>query len=402
MNPVDPILRARRETKARRRNARSDLNTGTPPRSTSRAGAGSSQPSSSRPASVSAAVGPTSKGLPIASMRPRPRPRTVRGLAVSRFWSTAIANDAIASANRTLARFDKVNAIVQRVAARQKNRGFIGDVVHSAGGVADDVGGVTLDTARTLGSTFPGVRWGVRTVTSTPVKRALGWLDVTARAEQLVRSPLGRGYVADIRTVGNVLGHAPVFLSRAGGGVVGGAARLGSGAVRQLDALGRGAVRLARTPAGRFVRRAAQRLGPLGTAVGAYDFGDTFLRFTQGEASFASVVKAGVSAAPVAGTVIFVSDEAMAVTGIDGKAHGGRVRGGEITLVGERGPELVKLPTGSDVVPAHRSRELLERVGAAAPRGEQRVLHVHQYLDGREIALSTISDFDDDEQWGWR
>lgn len=84
------------------------------------------------------------------------------------------------------------------------------------------------------------------------------------------------------------------------------------------------------------------------------------------------------------------------------RARGGRVGHGETTLVGERGPEIVRLPAGSDVIPAHRSRELLERAGSAsgpASRG-QRELHVHQHLDGREIARSTVRNLDDDEQWG--
>lgn len=86
-----------------------------------------------------------------------------------------------------------------------------------------------------------------------------------------------------------------------------------------------------------------------------------------------------------------------------GYARGGRVRRGETALVGERGPEIVQLPAGANVIPAHRSRELLELAGAgAAPVGAPGAptqLHVHQYLDGREIALSTVRDLDDDEQW---
>ncbi|MDO8209294.1 hypothetical protein [Conexibacter sp. CPCC 206217] len=88
------------------------------------------------------------------------------------------------------------------------------------------------------------------------------------------------------------------------------------------------------------------------------------------------------------------------------RAHGGRVRHGETTLVGERGPEIVQLPAGSDVTPAHRSRQLMERAESASPfgsgAGAQRDLHVHQYLDGREVARSTVRNLDDEEQWGWR
>ncbi|MDO8187212.1 hypothetical protein Q5424_09380 [Conexibacter sp. JD483] len=85
------------------------------------------------------------------------------------------------------------------------------------------------------------------------------------------------------------------------------------------------------------------------------------------------------------------------------RARGGRVQSGETTLVGERGPEIVRLPGGSQVMPAHRSRELMERMGMGAggfgPQAD-RELHIHQHLDGREIARSTLRNFDDDEQWG--
>lgn len=88
------------------------------------------------------------------------------------------------------------------------------------------------------------------------------------------------------------------------------------------------------------------------------------------------------------------------------RARGGRVGHGETTLVGERGPEIVQLPAGSNVVPAHRSRELLGRSAPAGAvpdgglPGGRRELHVIQQLDGREIARSTIRNLDDDEQWG--
>ncbi len=73
------------------------------------------------------------------------------------------------------------------------------------------------------------------------------------------------------------------------------------------------------------------------------------------------------------------------------KAGGGRVRGGETTLVGERGPEIVRLPAGSDVIPAHRSRMLMEGQAQRQPvPAGDRELHVHQYLDGREVARSTV------------
>jgi hypothetical protein len=85
------------------------------------------------------------------------------------------------------------------------------------------------------------------------------------------------------------------------------------------------------------------------------------------------------------------------------RARGGRVGHGETTLVGERGPEIVRLPAGADGA-AQRSRGLLgqPRAGGSARQRARRDMHIHQQLDGREIARSTVRSLDDDEQWGRR
>jgi hypothetical protein len=84
-------------------------------------------------------------------------------------------------------------------------------------------------------------------------------------------------------------------------------------------------------------------------------------------------------------------------------ARGGRVAHSTTALVGERGPEIVQLPGGANVIPAHRSRSALQHAGAgASPVRARRDLHVHQHLDGREIARATLRNLDDDEQWGRR
>ena len=60
-----------------------------------------------------------------------------------------------------------------------------------------------------------------------------------------------------------------------------------------------------------------------------------------------------------------------------GLAEGGTVGpGGTVALVGERGPELVALPGGANVIPNHA-------LGALGGGG---VVHTHVYLEGREIA----------------
>lgn len=85
------------------------------------------------------------------------------------------------------------------------------------------------------------------------------------------------------------------------------------------------------------------------------------------------------------------------------RARGGRVGRGETTLVGERGPEIVRLPAGADAA-AQRSRGLLGQPGpgGSARQHARRDMHIHQQLNGREIARSTVRSLDDDEQWGRR
>jgi hypothetical protein len=70
---------------------------------------------------------------------------------------------------------------------------------------------------------------------------------------------------------------------------------------------------------------------------------------------------------------------------IPGHASGGTVTQGHAAWVGERGPELVNLPRGSQVIP-------LPRVGEFAGRGP---VHVHVDLNGREIARAVYDDMDD-------
>ena len=75
-------------------------------------------------------------------------------------------------------------------------------------------------------------------------------------------------------------------------------------------------------------------------------------------------------------------------------AHGGVVRD-SLALVGEQGPELVALPTGSRVFPSGESRRMMSDAGTRAmPRTEQSAggfngdVNVYVTLDGRQIAAS--------------
>lgn len=86
--------------------------------------------------------------------------------------------------------------------------------------------------------------------------------------------------------------------------------------------------------------------------------------------------------------------------GVARKAAGGP--GGGWTIVGERGPELVRLPSGSGISPAANS-EIASRRGG----GEPIVIHSHVYLDGKVIHESeqriVRTEFGGDAQaaFGW-
>ena len=54
------------------------------------------------------------------------------------------------------------------------------------------------------------------------------------------------------------------------------------------------------------------------------------------------------------------------------------------TLVGEQGPELVNMPRGASVMPAHKTRSALEGVGRAEVVGRQ-TANIYVELDGRTI-----------------
>ena len=73
-------------------------------------------------------------------------------------------------------------------------------------------------------------------------------------------------------------------------------------------------------------------------------------------------------------------------SGFTAMASGGRGISGGITLVGEAGPELVRLPLGSDVIPANPTSSMLS--GGSKGSGEDNRPIVIQ-LDGNVIARTT-------------
>lgn len=86
-----------------------------------------------------------------------------------------------------------------------------------------------------------------------------------------------------------------------------------------------------------------------------------------------------------------ILSKALSLAGkvLPGIATGGYIASGGMAIVGERGPELVNLPTGSSVIPNHA-------IGAVAGGGGGRVV-VPVYLDSRQIALA-MGDYAADRQ----
>jgi uncharacterized membrane protein len=71
-------------------------------------------------------------------------------------------------------------------------------------------------------------------------------------------------------------------------------------------------------------------------------------------------------------------------------AQGGVSMGG-LSMVGERGPELVNLPRGASVIPTGQSyfeprRHVPNPAPASTPSGRDPDQHIHLYIDGREVA----------------
>lgn len=81
------------------------------------------------------------------------------------------------------------------------------------------------------------------------------------------------------------------------------------------------------------------------------------------------------------------------------RAGGGLIPpGGEISWVGEHGPELLALPGGSRVIPAAQSAGLFGgssssssfSSGSSAMPGGEVVVHAHLHMDGREVAQTLV------------
>jgi hypothetical protein len=110
----------------------------------------------------------------------------------------------------------------------------------------------------------------------------------------------------------------------------------------------------------------------------------------------------------IGGIVGGVGDVAGDVTGAIGGLFGGHARGGvvgpieRLSLVGEQGPELVSLPSGTRVTPAPETRGLLRQAlqtaasaSGAVAGGMHLTLEVPVSLDGKVIARNTLHHFHD-------
>lgn len=89
----------------------------------------------------------------------------------------------------------------------------------------------------------------------------------------------------------------------------------------------------------------------------------------------------GGSNAPTSANITGQQNTAGGTVGGATNATGTSFWRGGMSLVGERGPEVVNLPRGSRVYPARYSNEVA---------GRDVVIHVHTHLDGREVAINTV------------
>ncbi|MDW5597661.1 hypothetical protein VSS74_25140 [Conexibacter stalactiti] len=392
----------------------------------------------------------TSKGLPIPSMRPRPQ--TSRGLAVSRFFSALptskgllipsmaprvpsskglpipsmvpvvptskglpilsmrprAENIAVAKA---VMRANRIAAATSRLGGAMTNAAGKIDTGRDWGIVGDVAGGIGSGLKWTGNAAWDAGGYGLRAATGTSrVLDVPG--SMAANVAYLATTP--KSMFTPFAYVNNNLGD-PMGLD-AKMQFVNDVATAG-GLLRRFD-FGPDAVL-----AGRLFRRA----DAIGNATSVYKLDRDTYKFWHRQGSDAEDVAMGwVGLMPGIGEATSVLDlwarsrKPWEIAGprmeydsfldmLRGKgrlvtrAGGGRVGHGETTLVGERGPEIVRLPTGADTA-ARRSRGSLGQPGAGGSARQQarRDMHIHQQLDGREIARSTVRNLDDDEQWGRR
>jgi len=84
--------------------------------------------------------------------------------------------------------------------------------------------------------------------------------------------------------------------------------------------------------------------------------------------------------------------------GLTGRAGGGIVQPGETTLVGEQGPEIVKLPAGSNVIPSAQSQDILNSsvsvsFGDVSVRSDQDITSIANEVSrvlGRDAELEQL------------
>jgi len=84
--------------------------------------------------------------------------------------------------------------------------------------------------------------------------------------------------------------------------------------------------------------------------------------------------------------------------GFETRAMGGIVQPGETTLVGERGPELVKLPAGSNVIPNGKTKDILGgsiniNFGGVSVRNDQDIIKIANEVSrvlGRDAELEQL------------
>lgn len=125
------------------------------------------------------------------------------------------------------------------------------------------------------------------------------------------------------------------------------------GAVNVLVSAINGTIKVA-SAAGKKISSNLPKAGIIGGAIAGAKMGGTAGSIIPGAGTLGGAVLGGVLGGAAGGLIGYGADKA-----IDGMASGGSVKGGGMFMVGEKGPELVNLPTGAKVFNNSQTKSMM-------------------------------------------
>ena len=125
------------------------------------------------------------------------------------------------------------------------------------------------------------------------------------------------------------------------------------GAVNVLVSVIEGTYKAAATT-GKKISNNLPKAGIIGGAIAGAKMGGTAGSIIPGAGTLGGAVVGGVLGGAAGGLIGYGADKA-----IDGMASGGSVKGGGMFMVGEKGPELVNLPTGAKVFNNSQTKSMM-------------------------------------------